>query len=118
MSRELEYSPPGNQKWFWYPKALNYSPWVCRLSDQWGFGHHLWPMSVVCYVDLIEGQYVWWVTVTDWKNKQSTKEGTASGPSVAIQQAQSFGETTLAQLMPDWVEKALSEGWRPPLGGL
>lgn len=113
MSYELEYSP-GHHKWHWHSKALKYSPWVCRLSDQWGFGQTLWPMSVVLYVDLIDGVYSWRVKATNWRNQLKETTGTASGPSNAIQRAQAVGEAAMAELMPDWVQTALAEGWRPP----
>jgi hypothetical protein len=115
MSYDLEYSPPGGQKWLWHNKALTYSPWVCRLSDQWGFGQTLWPMSVVLYVDLIDGVYSWRVNATNWRNQLKATTGTGSDATDAIQQAQAVGEEALTALMPEWVKTALAEGWRPPL---
>lgn len=115
MSLELEYFPPSGQKWHWHSKALNYSPWVCRLSDQWGLGQKTWPMSVVLQVDLVDGVYRWLVKSTNWRNQLNVTTGTASGPVEAIEQAQAVGEEALVALLPEWVKKALAEGWRPLL---
>jgi len=114
MSLELEYSPPSGSRWKWHSKALTYNPWVCRLSDQ-RLANPPWPMCVVLYVDLIEGEYRLTVAVTDWRNRLVHFHGACSSALEAILEAERLGDQAFNSLMPDWVVKALAEGWRPPL---
>lgn len=117
MSYELGYSPPHNLcKWKWSAKSLKYSPWVCRLADQMQpAGVRMHPANVALSVDLIESQYVWRVSVTDWTYKRHDEVGSAPTAQEAIACAEKMGEEAFKALTPPWVLMALESGWRPPL---
>ena len=117
MSRELDYFPPNTSKWWWTHKSLDHAPWVCNLVEQMmpkSIGP-AWPAAVRLSVDLIEGEYVWRVDVTDWRHSKHVEVGTALTAKEAVAAAESVGEAAFRALAPDWVLLALEAGWRPPL---
>lgn len=118
MSTELEYFPPKTSKWQWANKSLKNSPWVCNLGAQMkpkGVDS-VWPADVRLTVDLLDGQYVWQVKVTDWQHAQHVEVGTALTAKAAIAAAEAMGESAFRAMTPNWVLMALEAGWRPPLG--
>jgi hypothetical protein len=71
MSIELSYFPPSKTDLKWNHKELNYSPWVCDISQQLYLKQStnntsLWPMRVFGLVDFIEGYYTYKVEVVPW----------------------------------------------------
>lgn len=115
MSAELDYFPPSGTKYAWFPKTLNYSPWACRLSDLLLPKHH-WPMSITLSVDLIDGLYHWRVAVRGWRSSdgETVIRGATKEALDACLEAERVGVAQYEKLTPEWVLKALDEGWRPP----
>lgn len=122
MSREQNFFPPAGSKWKWEPKALNYSPWFCCLSDQVfrkeNPDSRFLPgrMSINLTVDLIEGEYKWVVSVFRWKPQSEPERisGKCKTALEAVLEAERVGEAIYQELMPDWVRTALTHGWRAP----
>jgi len=119
MSHELSYLPPAGTRHKWSSKSLNYSPWVCRLSDQkskkdQGHSVYFWPMDVVLVVDLKDGIYNWQVEVIDFRFNRSKIQGQEEDPLRACLAAERIGRSKLRELLPPWVKTALANGWRPP----
>jgi len=110
MSTDTPYFPPRGSL-PWSPKALNYSPWVCNIGKELGLS---WPASVIARVDLVSHVYRYRVDVHDWAHNESLLTGAAASAEQAIERAEYLGKRAVKRLMPAWVKKALSEGWRPP----
>jgi len=116
MSFELAYHPPKGSKWIWFAKALNYSPWGCNLLAQKekDLRHGLWPLACTLWVDLIDGQYCWTISTTDFNHSNQYQTGQAKTALQAIRAAERVGERWIKQQIPRWVRTALQHGWRSP----
>jgi len=120
MSQELAYFPPKGSKWFWHPKALNYSPWGCDISAQIyraeNPSERFLPtgMSIYANVDLLDDGYKWTVIIRGWDGTRSDVAGTCRTGVEAIFEAERVGEQAYKELMPDWVRMPLKHGWRHP----
>lgn len=116
MSYELDYFPPNGTKYNWFHKSLNYSPWVCNLSDQKEKELFLFPAEVKLMVDtmLVKStiRYVWIVLITDFSYNKTEKKGVEKDAISACLRAEKEGEEQLQILIPDWVRMALINGWR------
>jgi hypothetical protein len=108
-----DYFPPQGTKFKWEPKVLNYSSWSCDVLAQIE-GTLDWPASITLYADILETGYVWRVLVRDWAQGKHSFEGTAESALGACLEAEAVGALEASKLYPDWVRKALQEGWRPP----
>jgi len=108
MSRFLDYFPPKGTKYEWGAKALNYSPWVCRMWEHW-------PASIVARVSKTEdGVYQWRVEVCNFRHQRKTLEGTANDGLAACKAAEEVCEAEKALLWLPWMDEAVKAGWRPP----
>lgn len=114
MSFEQKYFPPNKTKWEWGAKQLTYSGWVCDLSCQKEKGLWLWPLSVILYVDLVDGRFCWCVKVHTFKRERYDIDGSCKDPLRACRTAEKIGERELKKLIPKWVRTALKNGWRSP----
>jgi hypothetical protein len=117
VSRHLGYFPPNGTRWQWTNKSLQTSPWTCALSRQWAGDNWVkWsPMSVDLSVDLIKDEYVWGVRICDWSHRHRGISGKAPVALEACLAAEDAGQRALSEMTPEWVRRAVAEGWRPPL---
>ncbi len=108
MSRTLDYFPPIGTKLKWHPKALNYSPWVCRMWDEW-------PACITLDVDKNdEEEFTWRV---DWRNFNKEKgviHGKERTAREACLAAEAAGKSQKALIWKPWMATAIKAKWRPP----
>jgi hypothetical protein len=120
MSREQDYSAPSGTKYPWNPKSLNYSPWVCQLSDHLAAKKKLSavriiPMNITLTVNLSEGVFHWEMRVRDWCGEVTDRTGNQISALKACLEAEKVGEKAFRKLTPEWVLLALAHGWGPPV---
>jgi len=116
MSREQPYFPPQGTAYRWESKALQYSPWVCLLSQQKEPDLWLFPLDVTLRVSLDDGKWRWYANMTDFHYVRTTLSGVEPDSLTACLTAERFGLEWLADRLPDWVRTALANKWRPPAG--
>ena len=120
MSYEQNYFPPCGTKLAWGHKSLRYSPWycgiLCELVRLGEIPENRWPASVRANVDLIDGKFKWTVEIHDWRNGKKTIVGKSKDALKACLKAEEVGIKEAKDLFPDYVVKALENGWRPPAG--
>ena len=74
----------------------------------------MWPLSIHCTVDLIDGHYIWRVYVIDWEHNRQTLNGSSNTALEAIAEAEKAANGAYDKLTPEWVVTALKNNWRPP----
>lgn len=108
MSQYLAYFPPQGTKYKWHPKALNYSPWSCRMWEHW-------PASIIARVEKSEtGVFLWSVEVRNFSHDRRLLRGKAADGLSACLEAERACETEKGLLWLPWIEQAVAAGWRPP----
>lgn len=113
MSYDQEYSPPTGTKYQWHPKRLNYSPWVCDISNQ-AMPDAPWPFRIAAFVEKSGKSYTMTLEVCDWAGTRTTMRGRGRNAIDACLWAESLANEELERLTPKWIKEAIKNGWRTP----